>query len=145
MQTPPPEVTDNTWILSAIVIVGGALALLVNYVVWKGRPPKGDNVFRASRLTRGNRIFPMYFVVSETSVTKTQPQWIGKNEESVHIAHISSIEVDTDVIWSTLRIETSGHNPLECKGLAKGDAVRLKKMVESLQLRHFKAGGQTSH
>ena len=140
MQTPPPA--DNTWILSTIVIVGAIVALLVNYVVWKGRAPKGEHVFRASRLTKGNRVFPVYFVVSQTSVTKTQPQWIGKNEESVHIAHISSIEVDTDVIWSTLRIETSGHNPLTCAGLGKGDAVKLKKMIENLQLQHFKAGGR---
>ena len=69
MQTPPPEAADSTWLLSTIVIIGGALALFANYVIWKGRPPKGDNVFRASRLTKGNRIFPVYFVVSQTSVT----------------------------------------------------------------------------
>lgn len=142
MQTPPPEAADSTWILSTIVIVGGILAILANYVIWKGRAPKGENVFRASRFTKGNRIFPMYFVVSQTSVTKTQPQWIGKNEESVHIAHISSIEVDTDVLWSTLKIETSGHNPLDCGGLSRGDAVRLKKVIEDLQLQHFKSGGK---
>ena len=79
MQTPPPE-TDSTWLLSTIVILGGILALVLNYIIWKGRSPKGDNIFRTSRLTRGNRIFPVYFVVSQTSVTKTQPQWIGKNE-----------------------------------------------------------------
>jgi len=141
MQTPPPE-TDSTWLLSTIVILGGILALVLNYIIWKGRSPKGDNIFRTSRLTRGNRIFPVYFVVSQTSVTKTQPQWIGKNEESVHIAHISSIEVDTDVIWSTLHIETSGHNPMICKGLKKGDAVKLKQMIEQLQLEHFKGGGR---
>ena len=141
MQTPPPE-TDSTWLLSTIVILGGILALVLNYIIWKGRSPKGDNIFRTSRLTRGNRIFPVYFVVSQTSVTKTQPQWIGKNEESVHIAHISSIEVDTDVIWSTLHIETSGHNPMICKGLKKGDAVKLKQMIERLQLEHFKGGGR---
>ena len=143
MQTPPPEASDSTWLLSTIVIVGGALALFVNYVIWKGRPPKGDHVFRASRLTKGNRIFPVYFVVTQTSVTKTQPQWIGQNEESVHIAHVSSIEVDTDIIWSTLHIETSGHNPMICKGLRKGDAVKLKHMIEQHQLEHFKAGGKT--
>ena len=141
MQTPPPE-TDTTWLLSTIVILGGILALLVNYIIWKGRSPKGDHIFRTSRLTKGNRVFPVYFVVSQTSVTKTQPQWVGKNEESVHIAHISSIEVDTDVIWSTLHIETSGHNPMICRGLRKGDAVKLKQMIERLQLEHFKGGGR---
>ena len=138
MQTPPPEATDSTWLLSTIVIVGGLLALFINYVVWKGRAPKGDNVFRASRLTKGNRIFPAQVVISRTSVTLLQPQWIGKREESAHIAHISSIEIDTNMLFSDVSVETTGgHNPLVCHGHTKGDAVRIKQVIEQFQSEYY--------
>ena len=137
MQTPPPP-TDNTWILSTIVIVGAVLVLFVNYLIWKNRKMKGDYVFRASRLTKGNRLFPAQVVVTPTSVTRVQPQWIGKNEESVHIAHISSTEIDTDMIFAKISIETSGHNPLVCNGLKKGDSVKLKGLIERLQSEHYR-------
>jgi hypothetical protein len=79
MQTPTPE-ADSTWILSTVVIVGGLLALLLNYVIWKNRRMQGEYVFRASRMTRGNRIFPAQVVISKGSVTLVQPQWVRKLE-----------------------------------------------------------------
>jgi len=145
MQTPPAvpiEASDNTWILSTIVIVGGLLALLVNYIIWKNRRMNGEHVFRASRMTRGNRIFPAQVVINKNSVTLVQPQWIGKVEESAHIAHISSIQIDTNVMFSDISIETTGgHNPMVCHGHTKGDAVRIKQVIEHFQSEYYKAGG----
>ena len=147
MQTPPTvpiEATDNTWILSTVVIVGGLLALLVNYVIWKNRRMNGTHVFRASRMTRGNRIFPAQVVINKNSVTLVQPQWIGKVEESAHIAHISSIQIDTNVMFSDISIETTGgHNPMVCHGHTKGDAVRIKQVIEQFQSEYYRSGGAT--
>jgi predicted small integral membrane protein len=140
MQTPPPTATaDSTWILSTIVIVGALLALVVNYIIWKNKRVKGEHVFRASRLTRGNRIFPAQVVISAGSVTVVQPQWIGKIEESAHIAHISSIQIDTNVMFSDISIETTGgHNPMVCHGHTKGDAVRIKQVIEKYQSEYYR-------
>ena len=139
MQTLPAAPADNTWILSTIVIVGAILALVVNYIIWKNRRVKGDHVFRASRWTRGNRIFPAQVVISSGSVTVVQPQWIGKLEESAHIAHISSIQIDTNVLFSDISIETTGgHNPMVCHGHTKGDAVKIKKVIEGYQTEYYK-------
>ena len=141
MQTPPP-VTDNTWILSTVVIVGGILALLANYIIWKNRRMNGTHVFRASRMTRGNRIFPAQVVISKGSVTLVQPQWVGKFEESAHIAHISSIQIDTNMVFSDIKIETTGgHNPMVCHGHTKSDAVRIKQVIEQFQSEYYTSGG----
>ena len=43
-----------------------------------------------------------------------QPQWIGKREESIHIAHVSSIKIDTNVIFSDVLIETTGGHIRSC-------------------------------
>ena len=138
MQTPIPE-ADNTWILSTVVIVGGLLALLLNYIIWKNRRMKGEYVFRASRMTRGNRIFPAQVVITKGSVTLVQPQWVGKVEESAHIAHISSIQIDTNVMFSDISIETTGgHNPVVCHGHSKADAVEIKRLIEELQSAFYK-------
>ena len=68
-----------------------------------------------------------------------QPQWIGKLEESVHIAHISSIQIDTNVMFSDVSIETTGgHNPMVCHGHTKGDAVKMKQTIERFQSEYYK-------
>jgi len=142
MQTPPPE-ADSTWILSTLVIVGGILALLINYVIWKNRRMQGEYVFRASRMTRGNRIFPAQVVITKGSVTLVKPQWVGKFEESAHIAHIASIQIDTNMVFSDISIETTGgHNPMVCHGHTKGDAVRIKQVIEQFQSEYFKESGK---
>ena len=97
----------------------------------KSRPLPGEHVFRASRLSSGNRIFPAQVVITPTSVTLYQPQWIGKLEESIHMAHVASIKIDTNLIFSDVLIETTGgHHPIVCHGHTKGDAIRMKKLIE---------------
>jgi len=137
MQTTPPS--DNSWLTWTILIIAAGLVLLVTYVLRKGRRLPGPHVFRASRLTRGNRIFPAQVQVTSSSVTMFQPQWIGKLEESVHIAHVASIKIDTNVLFSDVLIETTGgHNPLACHGHTKADAVRMKKVIEEFQSEYYK-------
>lgn len=118
-------------------------ALLAWHVARKGRPRTGGEVYRASRLTRGNRLFPAQVIVSPTSVTLFTPQWIGKREESVHIAHVASIFIDTHLLFSDVQIETTGgRNPLICNGHTKGDAVAIKAAIEKYQTEYYRASGQ---
>jgi hypothetical protein len=123
-------------------VIAGAAALLLILLIWivrKNRRMAGDHVFRASRLTKGNRLFPAQVAITPTSLTLRHPQWIGKLEESVHIAHISSIQIDTNLLFSDVSIETTGgHNPLVCHGHTKGDAIRMKAIIEEIQSQHYK-------
>lgn len=136
--------SSDTWLgigVVAIVIVG----LIVWYVIRKGRARPGDHVFRASRLTKGNRIFPAQVIITPSSVTLLKPQWIGKLEESLHIAHVASISIDTNMVFSNVQIETTGgHNPVVCHGHTKSDAVAIKSTIEKFQTEYYKkAPGQT--
>lgn len=98
-----------------------------------------SRIFRASRFTRGNRIFPAEVEVSPTSVTLRKRRFIGKKEESIHIAHIASIKIDTHFFFSDVYIESSGgENPEVCHGHTKGDAMAMKELIEKFQTEYYK-------
>ena len=138
----PVETAYAPWMIALAAVA--ALLLIILFWVWrKGRPLAGAHVFRASRLSRGNRLFPSQVAISPSSITLYKAQWIGKLEESVHLAHVASIRIDTHVVFSDVFIETSGgHNPLACHGHTKGDAVKMKQMIEEFQTQYYK--GKTS-
>ncbi len=58
---------------------------------WKGWPFADGDVFRASRLSRGNRLFPTQVLITPTAVVHYTPEWIGRKEHSIHMAHVSSV------------------------------------------------------
>ena len=131
-----PDLAWLYWLVGGIVFV---IAVFVWVVVRKGRPVPGENVFRASRLSRGNRLLPAQVAITPDSITLYQPQWIGKIENSIHIAHVSSIKIDTNLVFSDVLIETTGgHHPIICHGHTKGDAVKIKQLVERLQSERYK-------
>ena len=135
--------STDTWVGIAVVAVV-IVALVIWYVLWKGRPRAGEYVYRASRLTKGNRIFPAQVIITPSSVTLLKPQWVGKMEESLHIAHVASISIDTNMVFSNVQIETTGgHNPVVCHGHTKSDAVAIKSTIEKFQTAYYKKGGVT--
>jgi len=131
---------NNTDTLIGVAIAAAAvLGLVTWYVIHKGRRRPGDYVFLASRLTKGNRIFPSQVIITPSSVTLLKPQWVGKLEESLHMAHVASISIDTNMVFSNVLIEsTGGHNPLTCHGHTKGDAVKIKAAIEKFQTEYYK-------
>jgi hypothetical protein len=117
-----------------------ALAALFFVVISKkGRPFAAGDVFRASRWSRGNHLFPTQVLITPTSVVHHTPQWIGKLEHSIHIAHVASVRIDTKLLFSDVFIETSGGvSPISCYGHHKGDAVRMKHLIEEYQSAYFR-------
>ena len=131
--------------IGALILVGLAvvIALIVLWVFRKGRLLPGDHVFRASRLSRGNHIFPTQVVITPTSVTHYTPQLVGKLEESIHMSHVASIKIDTNLMFSDVLIETTGgHNPVRCHGHSKRDAIQIKKLIEEFQTAYYRANKQ---
>ena len=91
----------------------------------------GDHVYRASRLSRGNWLYPTQVVVTPSSVLHYKPEIVGGREQTIHIAHISSVLIDRNLFFSDVLIETSGgHNPVRCHGHRKRDAVAIKEIIE---------------
>lgn len=129
--------------LSALALVALAVVALPLFVVWrKGRPASTGEVFRASRLTNGNRVFPTQVIVTPHSVVHYTPQWVGRHEHSIHIAHVSSVRIDTGLLFSDVVIETTGGSgAIRCRGHRKGDAVRIKQLIEQFQSAYYRASG----
>jgi len=119
----------------------GVLILAGLAVVWlKGRPFAEGDVFRASRLSPGNRLLPTQVLVSPTSVVRFTPQWVGRLEQSIHVAHVASVRIDTNLVFSDVLIETTGGaSPIHCRGHYKSDAVRMKHLIEQYQTAYFKS------
>src|SRR6185436_8439207 len=127
-------------------LVLAAAAAIIVFVVWwawrKGRPFMTGDVFRASRISRGNRLFPTQVAITPTSVVQYKPRWIGKQEQSIHLAHVASVNIDTGVLLSNVLIETSGgSDPILCHGHRKRDAVRMKQLIERYQTEHYRVPG----
>jgi hypothetical protein len=117
-----------------------ALVLVFLFIVWKkGRPFANGDVFRASRLSSGNRLFPTQVAISPTSVVHYTPEWFGRLEHSMHMAHVASVRIDTNLMFSDLYIETTGGaSPIRCHGHRKGDAVRMKELIERYQTDYYR-------
>ena len=129
--------------LAVLVVV--AVLLVALGVLWlKGRPFAEGEVFRASRLSAGNRLLPTQVKVSPTSVVHYTPQWVGKHEQSIHMAHVASVRIDTHLIFSDVLIETTGGaSAIHCKGHYRSDAVRLKQLIEEYQTAYYKTAPHT--
>jgi hypothetical protein len=121
--------------------------LVMLFVVWKkGRPFAPGDVFRASRMSSGNRIFPTQVLISPTSVVHYTPQWVGRLEHSMHMAHVASVRIDTNLMFSDVYVETTGGaSPIRCHGHRKSDAVRMKELIEKYQTDYYRAKPSASN
>ena len=132
-----------------IWLAGGALAVLALLAAWvfmRGRPIAGDHVFRASRWSRGNHLFPTQVAITPSSVTHYTPEWIGRREHSIHMAHVSSVEIDTNLFFSNVVIETSGGSePVRCHGHRKRDAIAMKQLIEKYQSDYYGSTRPSPH
>ena len=91
-------------------------------------------LFQASRLTRGNRLFPTVIEVSDKSVTRRKRSWFSRDEISVSIAKVASVHIKTGLMWSEILIESSGGaDPMVSHGHSKRDALRIKELIEQHQ------------
>ena len=123
---------------AAVIVIGPCVGLLAWWVWIKGKAFTTGDVFRASRWSRGNRLFPTQVSITPSTVVQHTPRWIGHQEESIHIAHIASVKVDTGVLLSNILIETSGGaSPIRCHGHRTKDAVRMKALIEQHQNAYY--------
>jgi hypothetical protein len=126
-------------------ILGALVAVVILIVIWvwrKGRPFADGDVFRASRWSSGNRLFPTQVLITPTSVVHYTPRWIGRREETIHMAHVASVKIETGALLSNVLIETSGgSDPIVCHGHRKADATRMKSLIEQYQTGYYRSAG----
>ena len=132
---------ESDWRWWALAAAAALAAILVVWIWRKGRPFADGDVYRASRLSSGNHLFPTQVLITPTSVVQYTPRWIGKREETIHMAHIASVKIETGMMLSDVLIETSGGtDPIACHGHRKGDATRMKTLIERYQTDYYRRG-----
>jgi hypothetical protein len=129
---------QSPWVIASIVVA--AVILFLATIIWrKGRPFVPGHVFRASRLSSGNRLFPTQVQITPTAIVHHTPQFIGRREHSIHVAHVASVRVDTGMVFSDLYIETTGGaSPVKCHGHRKRDAIEMKRLIEQFQSVYYR-------
>ncbi len=132
---------ESDWLWWALA-AAGAVAAILFVVIWlKGRRFAEGDVFRASRLSSGNHLFPTQVLITPTAVVQHTPRWFGKREETIHMAHIASVKIETGMMLADVFIETSGGtDPIACHGHRKGDATRMKTLIEQYQTDYYRGG-----
>jgi len=117
----------------ASVIGLGVLAWAVNHV--RNRPFTTDvPVFRASRWTKGNRIWPTQVAVLPNSVVRHTPRLFGHFDETIGIDQVASVSVDSSLVFGDVIIETTGGSqPIRCHGHRKRDAEEIRRRITEAQ------------
>jgi len=92
------------------------------------------DIFQASRWTHGNFLFPTVIEVNEKSVVRRKRSWFSVDEMSISIHKVASVHIHTGIIWSEIRIESSGgSDPVTSHGHSKADARDIKELIEEYQ------------
>jgi hypothetical protein len=93
-----------------------------------------DEVFQASRCTKGNFLFPTRIEVSDKAVVRRKRSWFSQDEISMSIFKVASVHIKTGLFFSDILIESSGGtDPLASHGHGKADARRIKELIENHQ------------
>ena len=87
-------------------------------------------IFIASRLTAGNKLFPDQIIVDQDGVTLKIPGLFSGNEKTIPYTRISSVNVVCPFIgYSTISIETTGEGSIKAHGFAKSEVTRIKELI----------------
>jgi hypothetical protein len=115
--------------IAGLVLLGWAVSLARNRSFTKEAP-----VFRGSRWTKGNRVWPTQVAVLSNRVVRYAPRLFGHFEETIGIQQVASVSVDAGVLFGDVIIETTGGSqPIRCHGHRKHDAEEIRRRIVDAQ------------
>lgn len=115
--------------IAGLVLLGWAVNLARNRSFTKEAP-----VFRGSRWTKGNRVWPTQVAVLSDRVVRYTPRLFGYFEETIGIEQVASVSVDAGVLFGDVIIETTGGSqPIRCHGHRKHDAGEIRRRIMEAQ------------
>jgi hypothetical protein len=86
----------------------------------------------ASRLTDGNKLFPIQIIIDDIGVTVKTPSLLSGKEQTIPFSRISSINIDCPFVgYSTIVIETTGEGQISAKGFLKSEVLEMKELILS--------------
>lgn len=87
-------------------------------------------IFVASRLTAGNKLFPSKITIDELGVTFKDPGLFSAKEKTIPFTKISSVDTDCPFFgYSTIIIETTGEGRIRAHGFTKAEVVEMKESI----------------
>lgn len=93
-----------------------------------------SEMFKASRWTRGNFLFPTVIEVTDKAVTRHKRSWLRTDEISISISKVASVHIQIGMLWADILIESSGGtDPMKSHGHKKADAQRIRELIEAAQ------------
>lgn len=93
-----------------------------------------SELFKASRWTRGNHLFPTVIEMTDRAIIRHKRSWFRKDEISISLSKVASVHIKVGLFWSDILIESSGGtDPLTSHGHYKADAERIRTLVEDMQ------------
>ncbi|MEO8586727.1 MAG: PH domain-containing protein [Acidobacteriota bacterium] len=120
-----PRVALLVFVL-ALLVFGGILVLYNR--PFSSSPP----TLTASRLTVGNRLFPVQVAVFPERVALHKPRFFGHTEDSLSIDQIASVKIQASVVFADVVLDTTGGSPpLVIHGLFKKDAETLRERISA--------------
>ncbi len=91
-------------------------------------------IFRASRWTKGNLLFPTYIIVDDKSVDRRKGSWFRLDEIDMTISKVAPLHIQTGLTLAESCYHNSGGtDPLASHGHRKDDARRIKELIENAQ------------
>jgi len=86
--------------------------------------------FTASRLSEGNKAFPMEIHLNESSVEIKKPGVFSGESKYLNYEDITALEIDSPMIgFSTITIYLNG-NKIQVHGFSKSDAQQIRKQID---------------
>jgi uncharacterized membrane protein YdbT with pleckstrin-like domain len=87
-------------------------------------------IFIASRLTAGNKLFPAEIIIDQDGITLKIPGLFSGNEKTIPYSRISSVDINCPLIgYSTISIETTGEGSIKAHGFTKNEVTRIKERI----------------
>jgi hypothetical protein len=86
----------------------------------------------ASRLSKGNKVYPIHIIIDESGVTLKLPGFFKGKETTTLFGSISSVDIETPLVgFSTLSIETKGDGKIVAHGFTKSEVKEMKQVILS--------------
>jgi len=84
----------------------------------------------SSRLSQGNKVFPIEIGIDELGVTLKHPGIFSGQEKTIPFKKVSSVDIDCPLVgFSTIIIQTTGEGEINAHGFTKEEAMEMKKMI----------------
>lgn len=90
-------------------------------------------VYKAKRLSEGNRLFPCRIVLEDKGIVVRFPGFMSGKETFISYLDISSMGIDTPFIgFSTLKFNAKGQK-IEAHGFTRSDAKRIQSIISEMK------------